>query len=169
MEQLILIDEDGNRLGVADKLDAHRDGGILHLAFSILIFNSRDELLLQKRAEHKYHFSGLWSNTCCGHPRPGEDVIGAARRRLREEFGFSVPLQERHRFRYEAHDRCSGFTERELVHVLVGRFDGIPSPDRQEIGDWRWCSCEGIKAELVSAGPGYTPWFRLMVQKFGLL
>lgn len=169
MEQLILIDEAGNQLGVADKLEAHKNGGMLHLAFSILVYNSCNELLLQKRAERKYHFSGLWSNTCCGHPRPGEDIVQAARRRLNEEFGFSVPLQARFKFQYEAHDQCSGFTERELVHVLVGHYDGTPYPDKDEIGDWRWCSRDNIIKDVAGADIEYTPWFRLIVQKFDLL
>lgn len=169
MEQLILIDEHGNQLGVADKLEAHKNGGLLHLAFSILVYNSRNELLLQKRAERKYHFPGLWSNTCCGHPRPGEAVVQAAGRRLNEEFGFTVPLRECFTFQYVAHDQRSGLTERELVHVLAGHYNGTPCPDSDEIGDWRWCSRDNIIKDVVHDDLEYTPWFRLILQKLELL
>jgi isopentenyl-diphosphate delta-isomerase type 1 len=118
-------------------LPAHRDGK-LHRAFSILVSNSNGELLLQRRAGGKYHFASLWSNTCCGHPRPGEDTPAAAERRLWEEFGFTVALQKPDAFQYRAEDRNSGLIEHEYLHVLHGRFNGEPRPNPDEIGAYRW-------------------------------
>lgn len=137
---------------------------IQHHAFSILVYNSRNELLLQKRAEQKCHCSGTWSNSCCGHPPQGEDIVPAACRRLKEEFGFTARLEERFTFQYEARDQDSGFTERELIHVLVGHYDGIAFPDRDIIGDWRWCSRDSPSKDIASHDGEYTPWFRLIMQ-----
>lgn len=103
-EHVVLVDEQGRPVGVEEKLAAHRDGGRRHLAFSVYVFNARGELLLQRRAPGKYHFAGLWSNSCCGHPRPEEDVLLAARRRLGEEFGFETELRPIFTHEYRAGD-----------------------------------------------------------------
>ncbi len=159
MEQVILVNERDEELGSEEKLRAHQNGGLLHRAFSVFIFNGLDELLLQRRAPAKYHFGGLWSNTCCGHPRPGEATADAAVRRLGEEFGFQAKLREIASFSYDAHDQASDLTEREFLHVLVGRYDGEPSPNRAEIGDWRWLSLEFVERDLRQNTDRYTPWF----------
>ena len=165
MEQVILVDEQDRKVGVAEKLRAHQDGGQLHRAFSIFIFNRRGELLLQKRATGKYHFGGLWSNACCGHPRPGERLLAAARRRLGEEFGFETELTEKLAFTYEALDTVSGLTEREYLHVVVGHFDGEPAPAISEIEAWRWETPASIRREIEAAPQRFTPWLPIASER----
>ncbi len=160
-QHVILIDDHDNQIGVEEKLRAHQDGGKLHRAFSVFVFNSRGELLLQRRAAGKYHFAGLWSNTCCGHPRPGEATAAAAERRLFEEFGFRCALREAFTYTYVAHDPASGLTERELVHAFVGRYEGDPSPDPAEIDEWRWAAPASIRREIEQRPQDCTPWFRI--------
>jgi len=164
VEEVILVDDHDNAVGTAEKVRAHQDGGRLHRAFSVFVSNRRGELLLQRRAAGKYHFGGLWSNTCCGHPRPGEEVAAAARRRLGEEFGFTTDLGQVAEFTYKAHDPASGLTEHEYLHVFAGRFDGIPAPDPSEIEDWRWADRAGVESELADAPERYTPWFPLALR-----
>ncbi len=159
MEQVILVNERDEPIGVEEKLAAHMNGGRLHRAFSIFVFNSMDELLLQRRARCKYHFGGLWSNTCCGHPRPGESVIDAACRRLHEELGIAASLIEVGTLQYEATDAESGLVEREFLHVLTGRFDGEPLPNHAEVEDWRRLPIDTIRRDMADAPDRYTPWF----------
>ena len=118
-DDVILVDENDNPLGVCEKLAAHLEGGRIHRAFSDFIFDTQNRLLLQRRALSKYHFGGLWTNTCCSHPRPGESTLAAAQRRLVEELGFVVPLRELGHFIYRAHDPATGLTEHELDHVFL--------------------------------------------------
>ncbi len=165
MEHVILVDDHDAEIGSAEKLAAHQDGGRLHRAFSIFVCNQRGELLLQRRAVGKYHFGGLWSNTCCGHPRPGEETGAAARRRLREEFGFEAELGEVASFIYEADHAATGLTEHEYLHVFTGRFDGAPAPDPSEIEEWRWADRAVIERELATSPKAYTPWFPLAFRK----
>ena len=165
MPRVTLVDETGKAIGAAEKLEVHQDGGRLHLAFSILVFNAEGELLLQRRAAHKYHFGGLWSNTCCGHPEPGEEVVTAGERRLGEELGFHVPLRPAYRFRYRAEDARSGLTEDELVEVLVGRYDGVPAANPEEVDAWRWQSVAEVRRDATHQPEAYTPWFRLMLAR----
>lgn len=159
-ERVVLVDELDRELGTAEKIEAHRDGGRLHRAFSVFLFDGEGRLLLQRRAAGKYHFGGLWTNTCCSHPRPGELPVDAGRRRLGEEMGIDAELHAAGTFVYEAHDPSSGLTERELDHVLVGRFDGSPSPNPDEVCDWRWISLNDLDAELRAMPDEFTPWFR---------
>jgi isopentenyl-diphosphate delta-isomerase len=137
LESVVLVDAENNAIGSYGKIDAHRDGK-LHRAFSILITNPDGELLLQQRAACKYHFAQRWSNTCCGHPRPGEQTLAAARRRLGEEFGFSVPLEEVTDLQYRVRDPHSNLIEHEHLHVFMGRYDGEPLPNPEEISAYRW-------------------------------
>lgn len=164
MEQLILVDQDDQELGAASKLHVHRDGQ-LHRAFSILIFNAQSELLLQRRADRKYHFAMRWSNTCCGHPRPGESTLMAASRRLKEEFGIRVPLTERTRLIYLAEDLESGLIEHEYLHIFYGVHAGNPQPDPFEIGAWRWMSVPVIRRALRMHAEWFTPWFPLLIER----
>ena len=157
-ETVILVDTDDNEIGSSGKLPAHRDGK-LHRAFSILITNREGELLLQRRAGGKYHFASLWSNTCCGHPRPGESTCTAAERRLQEEFGFTVALKKLFAFQYRAEDANSELIENEYLHVLHGYFDGEPSPNPDEIGAYRWMRPGNIQRTLISRPDWFTPWF----------
>ncbi|MCZ6597542.1 MAG: isopentenyl-diphosphate Delta-isomerase [Planctomycetota bacterium] len=165
-EQVVLVDEAGNPVGVEEKLAAHQGGGKLHLAFSVFVFNGGGELLLQRRAADKYHFGGLWSNTCCGHPCPGENVVAAGERRLREELGFTTKLEPLLTFAYEAADAKSGLTEREVLNVLVGRCDAKPAPDPTEVEGWRWCGLEELRRRLEEAPDEYTPWLRLVLERW---
>lgn len=162
LERVILVDPQDRPIGAGHKLDVHREGQ-LHRAFSILIFNARGDLLLQRRAEGKYHFAGRWSNSCCGHPRPGESTYRAALRRLGEELGFQAPLTEDARLVYRAVDPDSGLIEHEYLHVFRGRFVGEPRPDPDEVGAWRWMSVPGVRRALAQRPGLFTPWFSLLV------
>lgn len=162
LERVILVDAQDRPTGEGEKLDVHREGQ-LHRAFSILIFNARGQLLLQRRAEGKYHFAGYWSNSCCGHPRPGESTYRAALRRLGEELGFQAPLTEDQQLVYRARDPVSGLTEHEYLHVFRGCFVGEPRPDPGEVGAWRWMSVQGVRRALARRPQLFTPWFALLV------
>jgi isopentenyl-diphosphate delta-isomerase len=163
MDRVILVDERDRPLGTAPKLDAHRDGR-LHRAFSVLVFNDAGELLLQQRAPGKYHSGGLWSNTCCSHPRPGEGVLEAGRRRLREEMGFECPLRHQTSFVYRA-DVGSGLIEHELDHVLLGYWDGEPLPDPAEVHSWAWVPLADLRLEVRRHPDRFTVWFRLLLEE----
>lgn len=166
METVVLVDPDGRRVGTEDKLRAHRDGGRLHLAFCVFVFGEKG-LLLQRRADGKYHFPGLWSNSCCGHPRPGEAVIAAGERRLGEELGFSTRLTPVERFIYRADDAATGLSEHELAHILVGTVAGQePAPDPAEIGAWRWVPTDSLEPDVRAHPERFTPWFRHIVTTY---
>jgi isopentenyl-diphosphate delta-isomerase len=157
MEELVvLVDEHDREIGTADKLAAHRSGA-LHRAFSVVLFDRAGRMLLQRRARGKYHSGGLWSNTCCGHPRPHEAVADAAGRRLTEELGISCGLRAVGAFRYRT--RLGDLEEHEYDHVLVGRFDGSPRPNPDEVDDWRWVEPGAAAAELDAAPERFTVWF----------
>ena len=160
-ESLILVDAKNNAIGSCGKIDAHRDGK-LHRAFSILITNPAGELLLQQRAACKYHFAQRWSNTCCGHPRPGEQTLAAARRRLGEEFGFSVPLEEVTDLQYRVRDPHSNLIEHEHLHVFMGRYEGEPNPNPDEVSDYRWMLPTRVQRSLALCPDVFTPWFVLL-------
>lgn len=158
-ERVVLVDRDDNEIGTARKLEVHRTGE-LHRAFSVFVMNSRGEMLLQQRALGKYHTAGLWSNTSCGHPRPGEPVGVAAARRLEEEMGFTCALDRCYGFVYEVH-LGSDLSEHEYDHVLVGKYDGIPVPDETEVRAWKWERPRKIMEDIQVRGHMYTPWFRI--------
>ena len=163
-ERVVLVDHDDREVGVASKLRAHREGR-LHRAVSVLLFDSGGALLLQRRAEHKYHSPGLWSNTCCGHPRPREAPLAAARRRLREELGLdgAVALSHAFTFEYEA-ALGGGMREHEIDHVFVGRSDATPAPDPAEVGAWRRVPLAALRAELEETPQAFTVWFRMLMR-----
>ncbi|HEY0075387.1 MAG TPA: isopentenyl-diphosphate Delta-isomerase [Abditibacteriaceae bacterium] len=162
-DELVLVDENDNCIGTLPKRQAHEDGGVLHRAFSIFIFDSAQRMLLQLRGKDKYHFGGRWTNACCSHPRRGEELQEAAHRRLREELGFDVPLQELFSFTYRAYDEKSGLTEHEFDHVFIGHYDGVPQPNPQEVDDWKWVSISELEDDLTQHPDQYTAWFRLSV------
>ncbi|MBK1694834.1 isopentenyl-diphosphate delta-isomerase [Chromatium weissei] len=164
IEQVVLVNEHDQLQGTAGKLNAHRDG-LLHRAFSILVFNTNGELLLQRRADGKYHFARCWSNTCCGHPRPNELTPIAARRRLKEEFGISTPLTEHAQLVYRAEDVDSGLIEHEYLHIFYGIYANEPQPDPSEIGAWRWMKLSVIQRALQLHPQWFTPWFHLLIDK----
>lgn len=163
-EVVIRVDGRDRSIGPAGKLEVHRTGQ-LHRAFSIFVFDPEDRVLLQRRADCKYHFAGLWSNTCCGHPRPGEVTARAAARRLREELGFTTPLAEITEIVYRAGDPVSGLVEHEYLHVFRGRFTGAPRPNPSEVGAYRWLSLADVGDELDSGVTPYTPWFELLFKR----
>jgi isopentenyl-diphosphate Delta-isomerase len=157
-EEVILVDEQDREIGTAPKLQAHVEGA-LHRAFSVFVFNSAGEVLLQRRANDKYHSGGLWTNTCCSHPRPGEATLDAACRRLEEEMGMKLPLQRVFSFRYRSRFE-DGLWEHELDHVFIGYSDEDPVPDQREVGAWRWVPVEQIAREMASDPDRFTVWFR---------
>ena len=157
-EQMVLVDDDDRVIGVAEKLEAHRSGA-LHRAFSVIIWDSACRLLLQKRAAGKYHSGGLWTNACCGHPRPGEEVLEAAMRRLKEEMGFACPLEGLGIIRYRA-ELDQGMTEHELVHVFRGLYDGVIAPDPEEAEGYQWARLEDVRADVAAMPQRFSVWFR---------
>lgn len=157
-DQVVLVDEKDNQIGAMGKLMAHRTGA-LHRAFSIFVFNDQGKLLLQQRAKGKYHSGGLWTNTCCSHPRPGEDVIVAAHCRLKEEMGFDCELKNVYNFMYQA-ALDNNLVEHEFDHVLAGRFNGSPNPNREEAENWKWADPAVLKHDMAAHPQNYTYWFR---------
>ncbi len=157
--QVILVNENDEVIGFMEKMEAHQKA-VLHRAFSIFIFNRKGEMLLQQRALKKYHCAGLWTNACCSHPLPGEDVEQAAERRLLEEMGFTTPLQKLFHFVYEA-SFDNGLTEHEYDHVFVGVYENEISINRQEVNDYCFKSLDDIAASLITHPGKYTVWFRI--------
>ncbi|MFA5047719.1 MAG: isopentenyl-diphosphate Delta-isomerase [Patescibacteria group bacterium] len=157
-----LVDKNGQRIGSIDKLEAHRLGQ-LHEAFSVFIFNSKNELLLQQRNKEKYHSAGLWSNTVCSHPKFEEDLNQAVQRRLREEIGFIAPTKEIFSFIYKS-DFENGLSEHEFDHVFIGYYDGSPIPDPQEVMDYKWQTIPDLKEDLSKNPDNYTTWFRKIIE-----
>jgi isopentenyl-diphosphate delta-isomerase len=161
-EQVILVDEQDREVGASEKLRAHREGA-LHRAFSVFVFDPAGRLLLQKRARTKYHSGGLWSNTACGHPRPGEETAAAARRRLREEMNFDCELRVAFNFLYRA-ELDGALVEHELDHVFVGEFTGSPAPDPLEVEDWRWMTMTELRQDLRDEPQRYSYWLKVVVE-----
>ena len=162
MTEVILVDEKDNEVGKEEKLKAHQEAK-LHRAFSILVFNEKKETLLQKRAKTKYHSPGLWTNTCCSHPRPGKDLLEEAKRRLKEEMGFECELKESFSFVYKAD--LGDLTEYEFDHVLFGDFSGAPSINKEEADDWKWINLKDLGKDLKQSPENYTPWFKIIFKR----
>lgn len=156
MEQVILVDPQDNELGTRDKLQAHLRGE-LHRAFSVFVLDADGQLLLQRRAGNKYHTAGMWSNTCDGHPRPGETVLHAAERRLAEEMGVACLLVVRAAFPYRA-DLGEGLVEHEIDHLLIGRYDADPKPDPDEVSEWKWMDLAAVAEDVDEHPERYVPW-----------
>lgn len=163
-ESVILVNEQDQPTGTMEKMEAHRQG-LLHRAFSVFVFNHRHELLLQRRALSKYHSAGLWTNTCCSHPRPGEDTEAAAHRRLREEMGFDCALQLKTTFIYKT-PFDNGLTEHELDHVFTGTFNHDPVLNTAEAEAFAWKPIDAIRQEMAARPEQYTSWFRIAMQNF---
>ena len=161
MEQqdIILVDEQDREIGVAGKMEVHQKGQ-LHRAFSVFIFDSGGRLLLQKRALDKYHSPGLWTNTCCSHPRPGEKTEEAAARRLREEMGFETPLTEIFHFTYRASFE-NGLVEHEYDHVFAGEYEGPVNPAPEEASEYTYLHLYKINKMLQDNPDQFTPWFNI--------
>ena len=161
MEHVILVDEDDNANGTMEKLEAHRKG-VLHRAFSILLFNSKGELLLQKRSRLKYHSSGLWTNTCCSHPLPDEPMEQATHRKLKQEMGIDLQTEFAYKFIYHA-NLDKGLIEHECDHVYIGTFDGTPKINPEEVEDWKFVSVTNLKKDLQLNPTKYTFWLNLII------
>ena len=161
-EQVVLVDEQGNELGLMGKTEAH-EKGLLHKAISVIIFNSKDEMLIQQRAFSKYHWAGIWSNTCCSHPRAGESFADAAKRRLKEELGITTPLKQEFFFTYQAKDEKSGLTEHEYDWVFTGTFDEAFDYNKHEINDIKWMSKEALEKEMSEHPDQYSLWFPIIL------
>lgn len=163
MDDILLVDEQNNPVGTGEKTDVHRRG-ILHRAFSILVYNSRRDILLQKRALLKYHCPGLWTNACCSHPKPGEHLLISAKTRLKEEMGIDSPVLEMGvEFIYKI--KLGDLTEYEYDHVLYSKFDGDPLPNPKEASDWKWMSFSDLRNGMKINPESYTPWFRLIISQ----
>lgn len=155
---VILVDENDSEIGYLNKLEAHKKG-MLHRAFSILIFNSAGELLLQKRAANKYHSAGLWTNTCCSHPMPNEPMADAVQRRLKEEMGLECDTNFAYKFLYRA-ALDQGLIEHELDYVFIGTCDDKPVMNAEEVSDWQFVSLADLRKDLVKNPAAYTFWFK---------
>ena len=164
IEKVILVDENDNQVGVMPKLEAHQKG-LLHRAFSVFIFNSKYELLLQKRASSKYHSGGLWTNTCCSHPREGEEILDAAKRRLIEEMGIDTSLRKVHGFIYKA-ELDNDLTEHEFDHVLYGIYNEDPIINKDEADDFKWIDMDSLNEDIKTNGNNYTIWFKIAFEYF---
>lgn len=161
---VILVDENDNPVGTMPKMEAH-EKAMLHRAFSVFILNANDEVLLQQRANDKYHSAGLWTNTCCSHPHPGEDTLGAARRRLKEEMGMEADLQFVFKFMYKApFDNL--LTEHEIDHVFIGKTDELPVINPEEVASYKYMKPEEIKLDMEQNPQSYTVWFRIIFNEF---
>ena len=160
MEKVILVDENDRAIGTMEKMEAHQRG-LLHRAFSIFVFNTKGELMLQQRAFSKYHSPGLWTNTCCSHPREGEKTLEAAHRRLVEEMGFDTSLEEKFSFVYYSDKVGRGLIEHEYDHVFFGVYDGEPDINREEVAAWKFMPVDEIKKDMKQSPEKYTVWFRI--------
>jgi isopentenyl-diphosphate delta-isomerase len=164
IEHVILVDEHNNELGLMEKMEAHRKGK-LHRAFSVLIFNSAGEMLLQQRGLSKYHSAGLWTNACCSHPRAGEDTQDAAHRRLQEEMGFNCALKPAFNFIYKA-PFDNGLFEHELDFVFEGTYDGTISLNPDEAANYQWIQLDTLIEEMWNHPEQFTVWFRIILKKY---
>ncbi|UTV41915.1 isopentenyl-diphosphate Delta-isomerase (plasmid) [Ensifer adhaerens] len=162
-ETLILVDRQDNVNGFGEKLPVHQEG-LLHRAFSIFLFDKHHRLMLQRRALEKYHSGGLWTNCCCGHPRPGEETEAAARRRLREEMGIDCELYWTTSFIYRS-SVSNGLIEHEFDHVFVGTFNGEPHPTPKEAADWKWVEKTDLLNWISKTPDDFTVWFRTIFDR----
>lgn len=164
LEQVILVDTDDNPIGLMEKMEAHRKAK-LHRAFSVFAMNDRNEIMLQRRALHKYHSGGLWTNTCCSHPRDGETVEQAAKRRLMEEMGFTCEVKRIFSFIYKA-ELDNNLTEHELDHVLIARYNEEPKINSDEVDSYKWQSVDWVANDIEANPHKYTEWFKIIYDRF---
>jgi isopentenyl-diphosphate delta-isomerase len=162
-EHVVLVDDDDNEVGTMEKMEAHLQGK-KHRAFSVFVFNLEGELLLQQRALDKYHSGGKWTNTCCSHPRPGEETLEAAHRRLMEEMGMDCPLNHVFSFIYRAAVQAN-LVENEYDHVFFGVSDTVPNPSPAEVAAYRYISLDDLARELVEHPADYTEWLKICFEQ----
>jgi len=163
-EQVILVNEQDEPIGLMNKLEAH-EKAVLHRAFSVFILNDKKEIMLQQRATHKYHSPLLWTNTCCSHQRSGETNIEAGTRRLQEEMGFTADLTELFHFIYKA-PFDNGLTEHELDHVMIGYYHDEPNVNSEEVENWKWMTVEAVRQDMLENPGIYTIWFKIIFDEF---
>ena len=161
---VILVDKNDKKTGLMPKMEAH-EKGVLHRAFSVFIFNDKNELMLQKRNVNKYHSPGLWTNTCCSHQKDGESNINAGKRRLKEEMGFCVDLNELDSFIYYV-KFDNGLIEHELDHILVGEYNGSFNVNPKEVDEWKWLALDKIKDDIKTNPNNYTEWFKIIMYNY---
>lgn len=158
-DRVILVDNNDQEVGVMPKLEAHQKG-LLHRAFSVFLFNSKGQLLLQQRAAEKYHSAGLWSNTCCSHPLPGEPTEDAATRKLLQEMGIKADLKPVFNFTYKVKVE-NELMEHEYDHVFFGNFDGLPVMNPDEVQNWKYISLKDLELQMILHPENYTEWLKL--------
>ena len=163
-EFVVLVDQNDQKLGLMEKQQAHV-AGLLHRAFSVFIFNSKGELMIQQRAASKYHSPTLWTNTCCSHPRDNETYEQAAHRRLEEEMGFDCELEYKFNFIYKAHLE-NDLIEHELDHVFIGTFDDEPKLNPDEVMAYRWVELDDLKKDMEKNPQNYTAWFKIIFEHY---
>jgi isopentenyl-diphosphate delta-isomerase len=163
-ENVILVNENDEQIGLMPKLEAH-EKAVLHRAFSVFVLNNKNEIMLQQRAQLKYHSPLLWTNTCCSHQREGESNIQAGSRRLYEEMGFKTDLKELFHFIYKA-PFDNGLTEHELDHVMIGYYDAEPTINPEEVESWKWMKIEDVKNDMEQQADLYTVWFKIIFDEF---
>jgi isopentenyl-diphosphate delta-isomerase len=162
-EYVILVDEQDNQVGLMEKMEAH-EKGLLHRAFSVFIFNSKGEFLLQRRAISKYHSGGLWTNSCCSHPRDGESFLEAGKRRLQEEMGFVCELEKQFDFIYKS-ILDNELTEHELDHVMFGTYEGEINFNKDEVMDYKYVDLESLVSDMNTNPQNYTEWFKICFEE----
>jgi isopentenyl-diphosphate delta-isomerase len=162
MAKIILVNEHDEEIGTSEKLEVHQKA-LLHRAFSVLIFNQNNELLIHRRTEHKYHSGGLWTNTCCGHPNAHEEINQAAHRRLKEEMGFDTSLNFLYKFQYHAVFN-NGLTEHEIDYVFTGVYNGTFTVNPEEVADYKWISINDLLKDLAEKSQDYTFWFKKILK-----
>lgn len=163
-EQVVLISENDEVLGLMEKMQAH-ENGILHRAFSVFLFNDKGEMLLQKRAADKYHSPNQWTNACCSHPRSGETYLEAANRRLKEELGIETELTPKFHFIYKA-DVGGNLWEHELDHVFIGNFQEDFDLNKDEVAEVRYISMEDLDREIKENPENFTEWFKIILEEY---
>jgi len=162
-QQVVLVDKNNRKIGIKEKIKAHKEGK-LHRAFSIFIFNSKGELLIQQRAKTKYHSGGLWSNTVCSHPKPNETYQQAVHRRLKEEMGFDCKLKKLFCFIYNT-GFVNGLIENEYDYIFIGKFDGKLKPNIKEIMNYKWISIKELKKDIKKNPNKYTIWLKIALKR----
>jgi len=163
MECILLVNERDEEFGFADKLEVHKKG-LLHRAFSIIIMNAKNRILIQRRAIDKYHSGGLWSNSCCSHQKNGENLEKAIHARLIYELGFDCKLKKILKFKYLTKFE-NGLIEHEIDHVFIGHFNGTPRPNYSEVADVKWVDYNTLVKDIQSFPEKYTYWFKIVLEK----
>ena len=165
MVKLVLVNEKDKKTGLAEKKKAHLGKGMLHRAFTVFIFNSRNELLIQKRSKNKFLWPLIWEASCSSHPLPGENYIAAAKKRLKKELGFACKLKLSGRFQYQANYKNVG-AENEVCAFLIGKYTGKIKPNPKEVAECKWVKLEELKRNLKKNSKKYAPWLKIALKHY---